>query len=272
MGGKPALRVLVQDSPDIRASLIGQETRARAGSLLDARVRDSFGEITIEIAADPALSWCLQTAGLPLSSEQRNQASAHGPARVGAGHMPVGEVDIVVLSTQPLLTSAWREHRSSGHLVTPPDDWKHSWPAAQQSWLLGQFAPVEMPKIERIADCLRRMIVAVKEQLGAHLLIYNCSPLDPADQTHNYHGRPETPEERVRKANLALMKLSVETGIAVVDVERVVAKLGGAEIPRRFAYPDRAAAAIGDEVTRVLGQIGFFEVRPLMLQIGVGTG
>ena len=76
-------------------------------------------------------------------------------------------------------------------------------------------------------------------------------------------------ERAIQQLNLAVMELSVLDGISVIDVDRIVAELGGREHVQEFlSYSPDARAAIRDELVRVLEEYGFFEPRPLLLQVG----
>ena len=118
---------------------------------------------------------------------------------------------------------------------------------------------------------LARLIRAVKARLGAHVLICNVSTVDPEDQVHNHHGRPDTWALRAHKFNLTLMELSVEEGISVIDVERLVAEHGASRhVLQAGRYSPQVNQAICQELLRVLEDIGFFEERPLVMQVGRG--
>ena len=269
LGGQPRLRLLAQDSPDVRVSLLGPEVDEPAGSRLDLAIRERYdGRHTAEVVLDPELTWRLQACALGLAVPEADAANRQGRAGGEAQRATLRGVDVVVLTGQAMLTEAWWRHRASGHLVMPPGDWMSSWSEPRKAWLRAHCAPVGPPTVAELAASLRGLTAEVKDEVGAHLLFYNCSPIDPSDDVFNYHRRPETMVERIRKLNLLLLKLSVVTGISIIDVERVVATLGMAEVPERLCYSERAAAAIGEEVLRVLDDIGFFEVRPLLLQVG----
>jgi hypothetical protein len=118
---------------------------------------------------------------------------------------------------------------------------------------------------------LARLIRAVKARLGAHVLICNVSTVDPEDQVHNHHGRPDTWALRAHKLNLALMELSAQEGISVIDVERLVAEHGASRhVLQAGRYSPQVNHAICQELLRVLEDIGFFEDRPLVMQVGRG--
>jgi hypothetical protein len=273
MGGQPRLRLLAQDSPDVRDSLLGVGAVEPASSRLDQAIRERYdGRYTAEVVLDADLAWRLQTVALGLESVDAEPAHGQGSAPGGSPPAALRGADVVVLSGQTMLTEPWWRHRASGQLVTPPRDWNRSGKEPRQAWLRAHCRPVDAPAVGELSACLRGMTAAAKDQVGAHLLFYNCSPIDPSDQVFNYYRRPETMVERIRKLNLTLLKLSMETGISIIDVERVVAELGAAEVPTRLRYTDRAAEAIRDEVVRVLDDIGFFELRPLLMQIGSRAG
>jgi hypothetical protein len=74
----------------------------------------------------------------------------------------------------------------------------------------------------------------------------------------------------VARLNLACLQLSVATGVSIIDVDRMIAELGGDEhVIDVMRYGPIATGAIADEVVRVLDDYGFFDERPLLAQIGV---
>jgi hypothetical protein len=100
---------------------------------------------------------------------------------------------------------------------------------------------------------LARLIRAVKERLGAHVLICNVSTVNPEDQVHNYHGRPDTWALQAHKLNLALMELSLQEGISVIDVERLVAEHGASwHVLQAGRYSPQVNQAICQELLRHL--------------------
>jgi hypothetical protein len=116
-----------------------------------------------------------------------------------------------------------------------------------------------------LADLIQR----VKAGSGAHVIVMNGSTVDPADRVTRYAGRPDPLAVRVNRANLALMDLSIREGISIVDVDRLIAELGGRDhVTAPMRYSPAACRVIGDEILRILEDIGFFERRPLVMQLG----
>lgn len=123
--------------------------------------------------------------------------------------------------------------------------------------------------VEAFRDSLTRLIDSVKERWGAHVLLLGASSVDPDDHVHNYHGIDDTLVLRIHRFNLAALEVAVQTGISVVDTDRIIAELGGAQNVRKpFDFSPEAHRLLLRELHRVLGDIGFFEARPLMPQIG----
>lgn len=119
-------------------------------------------------------------------------------------------------------------------------------------------------------EALQRVVQMVKEGPGAHVVMLNGSSLDPEDRHHTYVGMADDPiAVRIHKMNLVALELSYREGISIIDVDRIVAELGGdqsVEAPLR--YSEDANVAIREEFLRVIEDIGFFEKRPMLMQIG----
>jgi hypothetical protein len=114
-----------------------------------------------------------------------------------------------------------------------------------------------------------RLVREMKERQGAHIIAYNCSTYDPKDQTSNYHNVEDTVSLRAHKFNLALIEISIQEGISIIDVDRLIADLSGEKhVTKVFSYSADACQAICREFVRVLEDIGFFEDRPLVPQLG----
>jgi hypothetical protein len=102
-----------------------------------------------------------------------------------------------------------------------------------------------------------------------HLVVFNGSTIDPADGTSGYQGRPEPPSMIIHRLDLALMKLSVLDGLSIIDVDRVVAEIGGRQaVESLLSYSPQVCDALCDEMLRVLDDYCFFEHRPLVTQVG----
>jgi len=123
--------------------------------------------------------------------------------------------------------------------------------------------------VERYSQNLVEIVRLIKEKMGAYIIFFNCCALDPEDRLHNYHNREDSFSVRVQKLNLALMKLSMQEGISIIDVDYILGELGGdRHVLQALDYSAAAWEAISLEFLRVIEDVGFFEHRPLLVQIG----
>jgi hypothetical protein len=115
----------------------------------------------------------------------------------------------------------------------------------------------------------KRLCVMLKD-MGVYVLIANIATFDPLDSVTNYSGLVvDTPSLRAHKVAAAIIDLSYQLGISVIDADRLLAEMGAAEHVESIGrYSAAACAAICAEVQRILEDYGFFEERPLILQTG----
>ena len=177
--------------------------------------------------------------------------------------------DVVVFSLEPEITRPVWIHKKTGLRVSPHPDRVKEWSFDQKQWFSEHFQLQGLVPVERFRHGFSRLAADIKEKVGAHIIVFNCFTYDPADRTRNYFGIPDTYAMRALKFNLALIDISIEQGISIVDVDRILAELGGAShVTEAFRYSPQACDLIRDEFLRVLQDIGFFEHRPLVMQLG----
>ena len=177
--------------------------------------------------------------------------------------------DVVVFSLEPEITRPVWIHKKTGFQVSPHPDWEQKWSFDQKQSFSEHYEPQGLVPVERFRQGFARLAADIKERLAAHIIVFNCFTFDPDDRTRSYFGVQGTPALRALKFNLALIDISTEQGISIVDVDRVLAELGGAShVTKVFRYSPQACELIRDEFFRVLQDIGFFEHRPLVMQVG----
>lgn len=110
----------------------------------------------------------------------------------------------------------------------------------------------------------------LKEQLEAHMIFFNASTIEPGQKISNYRRLEQEPFSiRAHKLDLALMELSVLEGISIIDADRLLAELGAARhVMGPLDYSAVACEALCQELLRVAEDYGFFEERPLVMQVG----
>jgi hypothetical protein len=267
LGGKKNLRVFLKGNEDVAGPLLPPEGR---GGFRELVAEKYGGKFDVELCHEPCHRsdvFLQQLAGPPVPADlSRTLPELAGQFVTRLEEQPF---DIVVLAIQAdIANTAWR-HRREGYLVCPPARWREVWGTQAREWFTSQFESVGVIDTEQSAANLTQLVQRVKEKLGAHVLVWNCSTIDPHDHIDNFHGREDNNELRTHKLNLALMQLSVQEGVSIIDVDRLIAEMGGQEHVRNWCdYSDAAREAIIQEFLRVVEDIGFFENRPLVMQLG----
>ncbi|MEN8238284.1 MAG: hypothetical protein ABFR53_03670 [Actinomycetota bacterium] len=128
--------------------------------------------------------------------------------------------------------------------------------------------------VRRIEADLVAVIDLIKEKVGAHVLVANASTLDPIQSTFNYHDIDDEPVSlRAHRLDLMLVGVSHTEGISVIDVDRKIAELGGVTgVLAALDYSEAGCRIIAEEIVRVIEDYGFFDDRPLLVQVGASAG
>jgi hypothetical protein len=167
--------------------------------------------------------------------------------------------DAVVFSLQAdLLNMTMVRHRREGWLLLAYDT--ASWDAPSKDWLRRECESVGPTPLETTLGSLQRLVPAVQERLGAHVLVYNLSPVIPGERIHCWLGADDSLGLRVRRFNLALAELSAQLGFSVVDVERIAACAGADRIKVDLPHlTPEGWKLVAEEVVRILEERGCFD-------------
>lgn len=163
--------------------------------------------------------------------------------------------DACVLSTMPDVHGRLYRHRREGYLIHA--EGRQIWPDDGRRWLEADFEPNGLLTPDQSMENLFNLVSKIRVHSRAPVLIYNVSSVMPSDLIHCWEGVGETFTTRVNRFNLALTDLSRETGISIIDVDRIVAVMGA-----RAAKLDQihltalGCEAVAKEVVRVLRDIG----------------
>jgi GDSL-like lipase/acylhydrolase family protein len=166
--------------------------------------------------------------------------------------------DVFVLSLQPDLTNALLRNRRDGYLFCPMH-WE-AWSSADQTWLREAFAYQRVLEVEGSMRNLSAIVARIRQRSEAPILIYNVSAVVPGERIHTYQGLDEIFSTRIRRFNLALVELSRETGISVVDVDAIVARAGADRLKLDALHlTAEGCRLVAEEVVRILEDLGLFE-------------
>jgi hypothetical protein len=273
MGGGQAISIFLKGNDDLADALLAtREGGKKLAKGLRERVNEIY-ESRIEIKISQEASGPTELLLLSRSSERASlSGSQRSPELMSQGaqsRLFEQPWDVVVFSLEPEVTHSVWVHRESGFRIALPPGADCGWSSDQKRFFLEQYEPQGLVPVERFREYFARFVADIKQRLPAHIIVFNCFAFDPHDRTRNYYGVQDTIALRALKFNLALIDISTEEGISIIDVDRVVAELGGAShVSAAFRYSARACELIRDEFLRVLQDIGFFERRPLVKQVG----
>jgi hypothetical protein len=117
-----------------------------------------------------------------------------------------------------------------------------------------------------------RSICAHYKARGTRVFVCNASTVVPDDHRSQHHDVPESTSVFANRLDAALIELSIDEGISILDVDGLVARLGAEEhVCGLASYTDAALEVIGDELVRIIDDYGFFHPRPLLPQRGRGA-
>jgi hypothetical protein len=113
-------------------------------------------------------------------------------------------------------------------------------------------------------------IKSLGQRLDAALIVLGCSSFDPVDLTSTYTQTGETISLKVHRYNLALLELSSRHGIAIIDVDRILAEIGAGEhVLEPLVYDGEVSTLITDELIRIITDLGLFSPSPERQQINM---
>lgn len=268
MGGNANISVFLKGNEDLADMLLAVgEGGQKLAKGLRQRVKEAYeGRFDIEFFREPSgPAELLLASGSPSARErQAGPEDLDPPTRLFEQ-----AADVVVFSLEPEITHSLWVDRKTGRRVSVPPEREREWSAGQRQSFSEDYEPQGLIPVERFQQEFARLVAEIKERLAAHIIVFNCFTYDPDDRTRGYSGVQDTPALRALKLNLALIDISTDAGISIVDVDRVMAELGGAShVSKAFRYSPQACELIRDEFFRVLQDIGFFERRPLVMQVG----
>lgn len=162
-----------------------------------------------------------------------------------------GAADVHVLSIQPDVTMKLLRHRASGQLFYPGLTTTLS--AELRTWLQAECEVAPLLTPEQSLDNLAAIVERLRQGSRAPILVYNLSTVVPGDDTDNYHGLGETLTTRIKRFNLALVDLSTQCDVAVVDVDRLTARLGADRLKLDSVRLNCAGSRlVAEDVVRIL--------------------
>jgi GDSL-like Lipase/Acylhydrolase family len=226
-------------------------------------VRSRFRGTTIQVRHE---TWTRSDALLaakgdvPIEFSKKNLALGAHPLRSQFSHaLFEATADVFVFSLMPDIATLLFRHRIGGHLFYAYDP--EAWPAEDQQWLRDEF--VEAPPLTAAQSMhnFAQIVDRIRERSAAPILVYNLSAVIPGEWVHSYENLGETFATRIKRFNLALTELSQQTGVSIVDVDRIVAGAGADRVKIDAVHLNAdGCRLVAEEVVRILEDVGVLKV------------
>lgn len=261
----PTLRIFARGNVDVRDSLLW----SRVGGVvqwngLNEVLRARHPGVVARVKHET----CARLDLLPLPGEvlpsppaelsRRLPGGSYPPARQHSSNLFSAPVEVVVLSMQSVMLNSLVRHKRDGWLLFPEN--LAAWDADLREWLEAECDNAGLAPLEPILRRLEQLILAIEAHLGAHVLVYNVSPVIPGERTHCWLGAEDSLAMRVRRFNLALVELSMRLGFSIVDVERIAAAAGAERLKVDLVHLTAEGwRLVAEEVVRILDERGCFD-------------
>ena len=164
--------------------------------------------------------------------------------------------DVIALSVHPDINTTLLRHKRDGYLFYPYQ--RQSWRKDALDWLQDNFEDIGLLDPETSMANLVRTISRIRQGSNPAILIYNVSSVVPGEKLHAYDGLDEALSTRIRRFNLGLIEVSRQTGISLIDVDRIVAEEGANRMKYDFRHlTSEGCRVVAEEVVRVLDDLGY---------------
>jgi hypothetical protein len=184
---------------------------------------------------------------------------------------------VVILSNGSDLTRVLYRHRQYGFLVDPGGGWLDERslddPLKDLSaiaWFRRNFISIGRVTVEKYQENLSRVIQHIRDASSAHILIFNNLTAGPNSPVHNYQsGDPETAVRGSRSSTrywpvrslefkLALTEVSRKLDVPIIDVDRIVKKVGIRTERDIYHFQPKVASLVAEQIFGILGDLGVF--------------
>lgn len=275
MGGQAVTRLLIMGNQDLKHSLLSKEDGGMylANGLKEAIEVEQNGRFQLSVEHVPAgrietLLQQIDRVHFPEGLKEQGLDSEFIKAQFN-NSLFTTDADILIMSIQADLIHDLWQNNDDEHYLSPPSDWELIWNDSQKLWFTQNYTFLGRTNADTYKENLTKLVQALKEKTTAHIMMLGCSTFDPKEEPHNLYGREVSLTEQTHRLNLVLLELSFSEGVTFIDVDRLLAEIGCRQhVSEPLHYSNEAYASIRDDVKRVISDVGFFEERPLLVQMG----
>jgi hypothetical protein len=138
---------------------------------------------------------------------------------------------------------------------------------------LDLLQPPETEAVQGFKKDASDVVKTIRDRLDANIFWCNTTTVDSETGRANHHGISAEPRALlVQRLSLALIEISQELGISVIDVDRLLGEAGVRSFLPGEADSVGSLPLIRDETLRIFEDYGYFDDRPITVQVGAGTG
>jgi hypothetical protein len=165
------------------------------------------------------------------------------------------DADVVILSILGDTATTLYRHKEEGYLFYPANS--ETWLPEHRQWLRNHFQREDLLEVPQSMENLANIVARIRTRKDVPILVYNASSVIPGEAVHNYQGLDETYATRCKRFNLALISLSKEMGISIVDVDTIIARSGADRLKIDAMHlTAEGYRLVAEEVVRILTDLG----------------
>jgi hypothetical protein len=169
---------------------------------------------------------------------------------------------VYCLSIGPDLMRTVYRHRENGLLVDPGGAWLNQsleltlQDLSVATWFRQNFVSIGRTSVDSFMESFAQVVRLVKQRTGAHVIVFNSLTVDPGSTLHNYQLVKNCHAIRRRQFHLAVVDLSRQLDVSVIDLDRVL-KRAGVRMHVDFGHaPPVFNPLIAQEVVRMIRDLG----------------
>lgn len=180
-------------------------------------------------------------------------------------HTHIFPKKVIILSMLGNIMRDMYRHKKTGFLVDPGVWWLNNpmndvlSKMETAGWIRNNFEKTGKMDVPTFQSTFSTLVMRIKNETDAHLIVYNALTVDPGDRAHNYQFMNSAPTIRYREFNVALMELSKKLNFSIVDVDRILKKYGVKNQKEIMHWQPECAQIVGSESIRVMREIGIFQ-------------
>ena len=168
---------------------------------------------------------------------------------------------VVVVSSGSDVARSLHRHREHGYLIDIGGWWlnqsleKSIQDVDSLNWFKQNFESVGKIKVEDYYTNMKKMVSILRERTRAHVVVLNSLVIDPLKPIHNYQLLNQAHSRRRRDFHLALVDLSRELNLPIIDVDRALKGQGVREQVDFAHFPVEAMMPIAAQAYRIFREL-----------------